>query len=141
MIDLNKATIIGRLTHDPKTFTASSGSALSSFSIATNRQWKDEKSGERKTATEFHNITAFGKLAEIIGKYLKKGAKVYVDGHLRTRRYNGKDGTPKTRTEIVAENMIMLGRSEQQSGAPDAFIAGDAALEQVPVRTIDGDDA
>ncbi len=114
-MDLNKTMLIGNITRDPELRSTSSGQSVASFSLATNRVWKDQNSGERKSAAEFHNIVAWGKLAEICGQYLRKGSKVYVEGRLQTRSWQGQDGNKRYTTEIVMENMIMLDRKSQGS--------------------------
>jgi len=106
-MDLNRATLIGNLTRDPEVRSTPSGQNVANFSIATNRYWNDS-SGNRQSAVEYHNIVAWGKLAEICSQYLKRGRKVYIEGRLQTRDWEGQDGIKRTRTEIVAENMIML---------------------------------
>ena len=106
---LNKVTLIGRLGKDPETKTLPSGDAVTNFSVATTEKWKDKQSGEAKETTEWHRISMFGKLAEIAGKYLKKGALVYLEGSIKTRKWTDKDGIEKYSTEIVAETMQMLG--------------------------------
>ncbi len=107
-MDLNKAMIIGRLTRDPEMRTTPSGQSVASFSIATNLTWTDQ-GGQKQEKVEFHNIVAWRKLADIIGQYLKKGAKVYIEGRLQTREWVGQqDNVKRYRTEIVADNMIML---------------------------------
>lgn len=110
---LNKAMIIGNLTRDPELKKTTSGQSVCSFSIATNRVYTDA-SGQKKDQPDYHNIVAWGKLGEICGQYLVKGKKVYVDGRMQTRDWDGQDGVKRYRTEIVAENMIMLDRG----GAP-----------------------
>ncbi len=107
-MDLNKATIIGRLTADPESRTTPTGQTVVSFSVATNLVWKDSN-GEKKEKTEFHNIVAWRKLAEIITQYLKKGSQIYLEGRLQTRSWEDQNGVKKYRTEIIADNMIMLG--------------------------------
>lgn len=116
-MDLNKAMIIGRLTRDPEVRTTPSGQNVASFGVATNLTWKD-KSGQKQEKVEFHNIVAWRKLADIIGQYLHKGSKIYIEGRLQTRDWTGQDGTKKTRTEIIADNMIML--DSKGGGAPRA---------------------
>jgi single-strand DNA-binding protein len=106
-MNLNKAMIIGNLTRDPEVKNTATGKNVASFSVATSLQWKDQ-SGQKQEKAEFHNIVAWGKLAEIVGQYLKKGSKVYIEGRLQTRDWAGQDGVKRYRTEIVAENMIML---------------------------------
>lgn len=119
-MDLNKVMIIGRLTRDPEIRSTPNGAQVASFSVATGFTWTDQ-SGQKKEQTEFHNVVAWRKLAEIIGQYLKKGSQVYIEGRLQTRSWEGQDGKKNYRTEIVADNMIMLGaRSSSSSAAPVA---------------------
>lgn len=111
--------LIGNLVRDPEIRNTATGKNVASFSIATSLVWKDQ-SGAKQEKAEFHNIVAWGKLAEICGQYLKKGLKVYLEGRLQTRDWTGQDGVKRYRTEIVAENMIMLSpkSSSGYSGAP-----------------------
>ena len=112
-MSVNKAIIIGNIGKDPEVKFASSGTAVCNLSVATTRQWKD-KHEEIHKETEWHKVSAFGHTAIICGEYLKKGAQVYIEGRLQTRKYD-KDGVTHYSTEIVCENMKMLGgRSEQQ---------------------------
>lgn len=106
-MNLNKAMIIGNLTRDPELRNTPSGQSVVSFSAATNLVWTDQ-SGQQQKKTEFHNIIAWRKLAEICAKYLHKGSKVFIEGRLQTTDWTGQDGVKRYRTEIVAENMIML---------------------------------
>ena len=107
-MDLNRATIIGRLTRDPELRTTPQGQNVTTVGIATNRTWKDQQ-GMKQEQVEFHNIVAWGKLAEIMSQYLKKGRQVFIEGRLQSREWQAQDGSKRNRTEIVAENMIMLG--------------------------------
>lgn len=107
MFSLNRAQIVGNLTRDPEMRNIPSGQAVTSFSVATNRRWKD-KDGNQQDQTEFHNVVAWGKLAEISHQYLKKGNKVYIEGRLQTQTWDGQDGNKRNRTEIVVENIIFL---------------------------------
>ncbi len=107
-MDLNKVMLIGRLTRDPESRSTTTGRSVVNFSVATSRVWKND-AGEKQEQTEFNNIVAWGKLAEICTQYLKKGQQVYVEGRLQTRDWAGQDGVKRYRTEIVADNMIMLG--------------------------------
>ncbi|MCG2695744.1 single-stranded DNA-binding protein [Candidatus Parcubacteria bacterium] len=112
-MNLNKAMIIGNLTRDPEIKTTPTGKTVASFAVATNLVWKDQQ-GQKQERVEFHNIVVWGKLAEICGQYLRKGAKVYMEGRLQTRNWVGQqDGVKRYRTEIIAENMIMLGGAGQ----------------------------
>jgi single-strand DNA-binding protein len=106
-MDLNKVMIIGRLTRDPELKTTPSGQSVVSFSVATGSTWVDQ-SGQKQEKTEFHNVVAWRKLAEVIGQYLKKGSKVYLEGKLQTREWTGQDSIKRYRTEVIVDNMIML---------------------------------
>ncbi len=108
-MDLNRVTLIGNLTKDPIQKALQSGQAISRFSIATNFQWADRKTQTKKESVEFHDVVAWGKLADIINQYVKKGSKVYLEGRLRNASWKGKDGKQQRKTEIVADNLIMLG--------------------------------
>ena len=125
---LNKAMIIGNLTRDPELKQIPSGQSVCSFGVATNRTWKDQQ-GQKQEAVEFHNVVAWGKLAEICAQYLVKGKKVYIDGRLQTNDWEGQDGVRRYRTEIIAENMIML-------GAPGGAPAQGGMGAPAPVPTI-----
>lgn len=107
-MDLNKVMIIGRLTADPEARTTPQGVTVTNFSIATNRVWKDQQ-GNQQDRVEYHNVVTWRKLAEICAQYLSKGRQVYIEGHLQTRTWDDSDGKKNYRTEIVADNMIMLG--------------------------------
>lgn len=113
-MDLNKAMIIGRLTRDPEVRTTPQGQTVASFGLATNRVWTNQ-SGQKQEKVEYHNIVAWRRLAEICGQYLSKGRRVYIEGHLQTRDWVGQDGVKKYRTEIIADNMIML---DGRGGSP-----------------------
>lgn len=107
MFSLNRATIIGNLTRDPELRYTPNGQSVASFSVATNRRWKNQN-GEMQDETQYHEVVAWGKLGEIAQQTLFKGKKAYVEGRLQTRNWDGPDGTKRTRTEIVAENLIAL---------------------------------
>lgn len=117
-MNLNKAMIIGNLTRDPEIRNTPTGATVASFGVATNLVWTDQ-SGQKQERVEFHNVVAWRRLAEICGQYLRKGSKVYIEGRLQTRDWTGQDNVKRYRTEIVAENMIMLDRA-QGGGAPSA---------------------
>ena len=112
MASVNKVIIVGNLGADPETRYLPSGEAVANIRVATTDRWKDKASGEMKEATEWHRIAFFGRLAEIAGEYLKKGSQVYVEGTLRTRKWQDKDGQDRYTTEIRGEVMQMLGRRE-----------------------------
>jgi single-strand DNA-binding protein len=128
-MNLNRAMIIGNLTRDPEVRTTPNGQNVASFGIATNHVWTDA-AGQKQERVEFHNIVAWGKLADICGQYLGKGRKVYVDGRLQTREWEGQDGQKKQRTEIVCENMIML----DKAGAAPAGGQAMGEMRREPVQ-------
>ncbi|MDX9778748.1 MAG: single-stranded DNA-binding protein [Patescibacteria group bacterium] len=119
-MNLNKAMIIGNLTRDPETRTTPSGQNVASFSVATSLTWTDN-TGQQQKKTEFHNIVAWRKLADICAQYLRKGSKVYIEGRLQTNEWTGQDGVKKYRTEIVADNMIMLDRANTNNDSYGNF--------------------
>ena len=131
-MNLNKAMIIGNITRDPEVKNTPMGVPVATFSIATNMIWKDQ-SGRRQEKVEYHNIVAWRKLAEICGQYLRKGAKVYVEGRIQTRDWTGQDGVKRYRTEIIAENLIMLDRAGANSGG--AF-SGNAPMPSSPAMNM-----
>jgi len=127
MASVNKVIIVGNLGRDPETRYLPSGEAVTNISVATTETWKDKASGEKKEATEWHRISAFGKLAEIMGEYLKKGSQVYIEGQLRTRKYQDKEtGKDRYSTEIRADTMQMLG-SRPGAGEPRGEPRGESA--------------
>ena len=109
MASINKVILVGNLGRDPETRYMPDGGAVTNVSIATTDTWKDKTSGEKKEATEWHRVVFFNRLAEIAGEYLKKGSQVYVEGRLRTRKWQDKEGQDKYTTEIVCDTMQMLG--------------------------------
>ena len=115
MASVNKVTIIGNLGRDPENRYLPSGEQVTSIAVATTENWTDKQSGEKKSLTEWHRISFFGKLAEIAGQYLKKGSQVYVEGKLRTQKYTDRDGIERYQTNIIADRMQMLG-GKQDSG-------------------------
>jgi single-strand DNA-binding protein len=117
MASVNKVIIVGNLGRDPETRYLPSGEAVTNISIATTDTWKDKATGEKKEATEWHRVAFFGRLAEIAGEYLKKGSQVYVEGSLRTRKWQDKEGKDRYTTEIKADTMQMLG---SRAGAGEA---------------------
>jgi len=106
---INKAIIVGTLGRDPEIKHTAGGSAVASISVATNESWKDKNTGENVERTEWHRIVLFGKLAEIAGEYLKKGSQVYFEGKIQTRKWQDQSGQDRYSTEIVANEMQMLG--------------------------------
>jgi len=126
MASVNKVIIVGNLGRDPETRYLPSGDAVTNIAVATTNSWKDKATGEKREETEWHRISAFGKLAEIMAQYLKKGSQVYIEGSLKTRKYTDKDGVEKYATEIRADTMQMLG-SRQGMGGPADNSYGNAA--------------
>ena len=118
MASVNKVILVGNLGADPETRYLPSGDAITNVRIATTDTWKDKATGEKKEATEWHRVAFFGKLAEIAGQYLKKGSQVYVEGRIRTRKWQDKDGQERYTTEIVADAMQMLGSRQGMGEAP-----------------------
>jgi single-strand DNA-binding protein len=106
---INKVIIIGNLGQDPETRYMPSGAAVTNFTVATNESWKDKQTGEQKDRTEWHRVAMFNRLAEIAAEYLRKGSQVYIEGKLRTRKWQGQDGNDRYTTEIIADEMQMLG--------------------------------
>ena len=127
---LNRAQLIGNLTRDPELRYTPAGTAVCSFSIATNRNWTTD-TGEKREEVEFHRIVAWAKLAELCSQFLVKGRKVYVEGRLATRSWTATDGTNKSTTEIVIDDMILLDskRPENATGATDQSVANQPAAE------------
>ena len=110
-MSLNRVQLIGNLTRDPELRQIPGGQTVATLSVATNFSWTDQ-SGNKQDKAEYHNVVAWRKLAEICGQYLKKGSKVFVEGRMQTRDWEGEDGVKRYRTEVVADNMIMLDRRE-----------------------------
>lgn len=113
---LNKVILIGNLGADPEVRYMPAGGAVTTVSLATTRRWKDKQTGERRDATEWHRVIFFNRLAEIAGEYLKKGSQVYVEGRLQTRKWQGQDGQDRYTTEIIADEMHMLGSRSGGTG-------------------------
>ncbi len=144
-MNLNKVQLIGRLTRDPEVRTTQGGQTVTTIGLATNRTWTG-KDGQKQEQTEFHTIVIWGRMAEIAGQYLVKGQEAYFEGRLQTRKYQAKDGTERTVTEIVAENMQL---GSKPSGAPRAAqdrqtqntATQQRAAEEEDIPTINLDDA
>jgi single-strand DNA-binding protein len=106
---INKVILVGNLGQDPETRYMPSGGADTNFTLATNESWKDKQSGEQKERTEWHRVAMFNRLAEVAAEYLRKGSQVYVEGKLRTRKWQDRDGHDRYTTEVIADEMQMLG--------------------------------
>ena len=131
MASVNKVIIVGNLGADPETRYTPSGDAVTNIRVATTDRWKDKASGDMKEATEWHRISFFGRLAEVAGQYLKKGSQVYIEGSLRTRKWQDKDGQDRYSTEIRGDVMQMLGRREG-AGEPRELPSESRAAEPRP---------
>jgi single-strand DNA-binding protein len=123
MASVNKVILVGNLGADPETRYLPSGDPVTNLRLATTDSWKDKASGEKKDATEWHRVVLFRRLAEVAGQYLKKGSQVYIEGRIRTRKWQDKDGQERYTTEIEAEEMKMLG-SRQGQGEPSPSYGG-----------------
>lgn len=152
-MNLNKVMLIGNVTRDPEVKTTPQGTSVATFSIATNFAWKDA-TGNKQERVEYHNIVAWRKLAEIISQYVKKGSKIYIEGRLQTRDWQGQDGVKRYRTEIITDNMIMLDRAgvtpagaakstpsfpsndlptiQQDAPAPSAPMGNEINIDEIP---------
>ena len=119
MASLNKVQIIGNLGRDPEVRYTPNGNAVCNVSVATTRQWKNKDSGERQEETEWHRVVFYDRLAEIAGEYLKKGRSVYVEGRLKTRKWQDKEGKDQYTTEVIATEMQMLGSREGMGGGEE----------------------
>jgi len=116
MASVNKVILIGNLGKDPEVRYAPSGAAICNITLATSRQWKNKETGERQEETEWHRVVFYDRLAEIAGEYLKKGKSIYVEGRLKTRKWTDKEGVDKYTTEVIAQEMTMLGSREGGAG-------------------------
>jgi len=130
---VNKVILVGNLGKDPEVRHLESGAAVANFSLATSETYKDRNTGEKKTVTEWHNIVLWRGLADVAERFLKKGDQIYVEGKLRTRQWNDQDGNTKYTTEVIGENMTMLGsRSRQDGGGYQAPAEKPNAAESAP---------
>lgn len=132
MASVNKVIIVGNLGRDPELRHMPSGDAIANIAVATSYKSKDRSTGEQKETTEWHRISFFGRLAEIVGEYMKKGSSIYVEGRLQTRKYTDKDGVEKYATDIIAESMQMLGSGNSSQDQDDAQPALAAAAPEAP---------
>ena len=140
---INKVILVGNLGADPDTRYMPSGGAVTNLSVATSESWKDKQTGEQKERTEWHKVAMFGRLAEISAEYLRKGSQVYIEGKIRTRKWQDKDGNDRWTTEVIADEMQMLGGrggggaparsdSSSQSPAPQPAAAGEEFDDDIP---------
>jgi single-strand DNA-binding protein len=115
MASVNKVIIVGNVGKDPEMRFLPSGEAVANFSVATSESWKDKQTGEKKESTEWHRCSAFGKLADIIGQYVGRGSQLYIEGSLKTRKWQDKDGQDRYTTEIKVDQMKMLGGKDNRA--------------------------
>ncbi|OFV80409.1 MAG: hypothetical protein A2W26_01205 [Acidobacteria bacterium RBG_16_64_8] len=132
-MDLNKVTLIGTLVRNPESRSLRTGQNVTRFTLATHYVWQDAKTKAKKEAVDFHDIIAWGKLGDIVAQYVKKGSKLYVEGRLRNRAYQTKDGQKRSVKEIVVDNMIMLGHRTKVSPNPanTKLVREDVGVEEV----------
>lgn len=128
---VNKAIIVGNVGQDPEVRYMPSGSAVAEVSVATSEQWKDKQSGEKQERTEWHRVTFFGRLAEVVGEYVRKGSQIYIEGSIRTEKWQDKQGQDRYTTKIIANEMQMLGG---RTGGSTGF-QQDAPSQQAPARS------
>ena len=137
MRGINKVILVGSLGADPEVKYMPNGGAVANVSIATTEQWKDKDSGEKKEKTEWHRVVFFKRLAEIVGEYLRKGSQVYIEGKLQTRKWQDKNGNDRYTTEIIANEMQMLGSS---TGSRAGSNASDSTPQESPASSSAGDE-
>ena len=139
---VNKVILLGNVGQDPEIKYMQNGDAVANLSLATSESWKDKNTGEQKEKTEWHRVVAFKRLAEIIGEYVKKGSKLYVEGRLQTRKWQGKDGQDKYTTEVLISEMQMLDSRPGSGGqsAPPRSAAPNQAGQSAPPQADDFDD-
>ena len=137
---INKVILIGNVGNDPDMRYTANGGAVCNLSVATTDSWRDKQSGENQERTEWHRVVMFGKLGEIAGEYLRKGSKVYIEGRLQTRKWQGKDGQDRYTTEIVANDMQMLDSKGGGSASYDSAPASKPAPQQQPASAPPVDD-
>lgn len=118
MASVNKVILVGNMGRDPETRYSPSGDAITNIALATTESWRDKNTGEKKEATEWHRVTFYRKLAEVVGQYTKKGSSLYVEGKLHTRKWTDKDGVERYTTEIIADSMQLLGGGPKQDDTP-----------------------
>jgi single-strand DNA-binding protein len=134
-MDVNKVILLGRLTKDPVAKVMPSGQEISLLSLATNYQWRDQKTKERQERVEFHSAIAWGNVAKVANKYLAKGAQVYVEGRLKTRDWKDKSGIKHYKTEVVVSEMNLLGNSKKSGAKQQADLSPESiTIEEVPLE-------
>lgn len=131
MASVNRAIILGHLGQDPEIRYTSTGDAATNISVATSEQWKDKSSGEQKEQTEWHRISFFGKAAEIVCQYMRKGSQIYVEGKIRSKKFTDKQGIERTAFEIIAESFKMIGSKSESTSNKKAAPATKAAHDEM----------
>lgn len=134
MASVNKVIIVGNLGRDPEVRYSADGVAICNISVATTSAWKDKNTGDKREETEWHRVVFYGKLADIAGEYLRKGRSIYVEGRLKTRKWTDKDNIERYTTEIVADQMQMLGGREDGGSGSSAPAAQNQRQERQPQR-------
>ena len=135
---INKAIIVGNLGQDPEVRYGANGNAITNISVATSESWRDKQSGEKQERTEWHRVVFFSRLAEVAGEYLRKGSQVYIEGKIQTRKWQDQEGNDRYTTEIVANEMQMLGRAriedprDKPMGSPDAVSGKPVSDDDIP---------
>ena len=137
---INKAIIVGNLGNDPEVKYTQGGTTITTISVATSESWKDKQTGEQKERTEWHRVKGFGRLGEIMGEYLKKGQQVYIEGSIRTEKYTDKAGVEKYATDIIANEMQMLGGRGEGSGQRSERPQRQETQQSAPAGGVEGDD-
>jgi single-strand DNA-binding protein len=132
---INKVILVGNLGADPETRYMPSGSAVTNLSVATSESWKDKQTGEQKERTEWHKVAMFNRLAEVAAEYLRKGSQVYIEGKLRTRKWQDRDGNDRWTTEIIADEMQMLGGRGGGGGSAPMGSGQDSGPPSSPPQT------
>ncbi len=132
MASVNKVILVGNLGKDPEVRYTPSGVTVANFSLATSDEWKDKESGQKQERTEWHKVVAWRRLGEICGEYLKKGSQVYIEGKIQTKSWDDRDGNKRYTTEIIAQNMVMLG-SANRGGRSEAGSGGYEGEEPLTV--------
>ena len=135
MASVNKVILMGNLGRDPEVRYSPDGAAVCNVSIATTSSWKDKNSGERREETEWHRVVFYNRLAEIAGEYLKKGRPVYVEGRIKTRKWQNKEGVEQTTTEVIADNMQLLGGRDGGDGGSSGGNEGGSSAPRPTART------
>lgn len=134
-MNLNKVTLIGNLTANPKVTTLPSGQSVTSFGLATNYRWRDWHTKQTKESVEFHSIVAWRRIGDVVAKYLKKGDRVFIEGRLQSHGWKGKDGLAKKRTEVIASQLILLGgksKTSQSEKPNQELVEEEMSVDEVP---------